>query len=103
MKIPVDFPQQRTHDSLRQRGLQKKEKMKEYADQRQHSKDNDRKVGDTVLVRKTKKNKLSPPFDPKPFTVESRKGTMVTAKRGFQLVMYPSSRKSATVGFKTTP
>ena len=58
LKIPlpsvVDFPQQRTHDSLRQRDLQKKEKMKEYADQRQHSKDNDLKVGDTVLVRKKK-------------------------------------------------
>ena len=45
LKIPlpnvVDFPQQRTHDSLRQKDLQKKEKMKEYADQRQHLKDND--------------------------------------------------------------
>ena len=60
--------------------------MKEYADQRQHSKDNDLKVGDTVIVRKKKKNKLSPPFDPKPFTDESRKGTMVTAKRGFHTI-----------------
>ena len=35
---------------------------------------------------KKKKNKLSPPFDPKPFTDESRKGTMVTAKRGFHTI-----------------
>ena len=80
LKIPlpsvVDFPQQRTHNSLRQRDLQKKEKMKEYADH----------TGDTVLVRRTKKTKLSPPFDPKPFIVESRKGTMVTAKRGFHTI-----------------
>ena len=85
LKIPlpsvVELPQQKTHDPLRQRDLAKKEKMKEDADKRQHSKTNDLKVGDTVLIRQPKKNKLSPLFDPKPFTVEARKGTMVTAKR----------------------
>ena len=43
--------QQKTHDSLRQRDLEKKENIKGDADKRQHSKINDLKVGDTVLNR----------------------------------------------------
>ena len=68
---------------MRKRDQEKKEKMKKYSDHRQHSKTTDLKIGDTVLIRQPKKNKLTPPFNPKPFTVEfARKGTMVTVKRG---------------------
>ena len=77
----MELPQHKTDDPLRRRDLEKKEKMKD-ADKRQHSKTNDLKVGDTVLIRQPKKNKLSPLFDPKPFKVEAWKGTMVMAKRG---------------------
>ena len=38
-------------------------------------------VGDTVLVRQKKLNKLSTPFDPLPYTIVQMKGSMVTAKR----------------------
>ena len=86
LKIPLpSIPktqQQETQDPMRKRDQEKKEKMKKYSDHRQHSKTTDLKIGDTVLIRQPKKNKLTPPFNPKPFTVEARKGTMVTVKRG---------------------
>jgi hypothetical protein len=85
LKIPLpSIPktqQQETQDPMRKRDQEKK-KMKKYSDHRQHSKTTDLKIGDTVLIRQPKKNKLTPPFNPKPSTVEARKGTMVTVKRG---------------------
>lgn len=49
------------------------------------SKNNARKsnltVGDNVLVKQPKENKLSTPFDPKPYQITDKKGTMVTAAR----------------------
>ena len=39
-------------------------------------------VGDIVLVRQPKLNKLSTPYDPTPLIVKERKGTMITAERG---------------------
>ena len=38
-------------------------------------------LGDTVLVRQQKKNKLTPCFDPKPYEIIEIKGSMVTATR----------------------
>ena len=37
-------------------------------------------VGDTVLVKQKKVNKLTPPFNPVPHIITSIKGTMITAK-----------------------
>jgi hypothetical protein len=83
LKIPLpSVPQtqrQETQDPMRKRN---QEKMKKYSDHRQHSKTTDLKIGDRVLIRQPKKNKLTPSFNPKPFTVDARKGTMVTVKSG---------------------
>ena len=38
-------------------------------------------IGDCVLVKQKRKNKLSTSFDPRPLRVTKIKGTMVTAKR----------------------
>ena len=56
--------------------------MKEYADQRRQSKTSDMKVGNIVLVQQPKTNKLPTPFNPHPYKVVARKGSMVTAERG---------------------
>ncbi|CAB3977860.1 Hypothetical predicted protein [Paramuricea clavata] len=55
--------------------------MKRNADKSANAKEVDIKVGDTVLVRQTKKNKWSTRFDPKPYCVTRVKGTMITATR----------------------
>lgn len=49
------------------------------------------KPGDTVLVKQPKKNKLTPPFNPKPGTVLERKGSMVTVHHGDRTVTRDAS------------
>ena len=58
-----------------------KAKMKVHADARFKAKTSRIDVGDLVLVRKRKQNKLSMRFDPSPFRVTSKRGTMITARR----------------------
>ena len=45
--------------------------MKEYADKRSHAKSTDLNIGDKVLIKQPKKDKMSTPFKPVP--LESRK------------------------------
>ena len=58
-----------------------KVKMKMYADTRARAKTSTIKVGDIVLARQRKYNKLSTRFDPVPFQVVRLNGTKVTACR----------------------
>ena len=58
-----------------------KAKMKRYADAKSRAKPSKIVVNDSVLVRQRKQNKLSTPFDPSPFHVVRKKGTMITACR----------------------
>lgn len=57
-----------------------KDKIKEYAD-RPSSVKHKIGVGDTVLVRQMKKNKLTPPYSPHPCEVVAVKNSMITARR----------------------
>ena len=54
--------------------------MKEYADKKSRAKESPMKVGDSVLVRQAKENKLFPKFKPNPYGVKM-KGTRVTVER----------------------
>ena len=55
--------------------------MKEYADKRRNTTATTMKIGDCVLVKQKRKNKLSTRFDPRSLRVTKIKGTMVTAQR----------------------
>jgi transposase InsO family protein len=79
--LPVD-----RKSDIRETDLRKKMKMKSYADEKRHARESDTKIGDTVIVKQTKHNKLSTPYDPRPYTVQDRKGSMVTARRGEQTI-----------------
>ena len=57
-----------------------KAKMKVHADVRSKAKPSRIDVGDLVLVRQRKQNKLSTRFDPLPLHVISKRGTMITAR-----------------------
>ena len=70
------------YNSIHEKDSEKKRKMKEYADQRRRSETSGIKVGDVVLIRQPKTNKLSTPFNPHPYKVVARKGSMVTAENG---------------------
>ena len=57
-----------------------KNRSKYYADKRSRSKSCPLRIGDTVIVKRRKRNKLSTTFDPTPFVIIARKGNMITAK-----------------------
>ena len=69
-------------NNVRKRNAEAKDIMKCYADKRLHAEAKPIDVGDTVLVKQPRLNKLSTPFNPTPLVVMERKGTMVTALRG---------------------
>ena len=58
-----------------------KVKMKTYANANVRAKTSSVKIGDTMLARQQKYNKLSTLFDPSPFCVVRTKGTMIAACR----------------------
>ena len=58
-----------------------KEKMKEYAENHGHIRRTDIGVGDLVLVKNCRTSKSEPYYDPEPYVVIYKKGTMITARR----------------------
>ena len=58
-----------------------KHRMKEYADRKRKAKTSQFQLGDTVLIRQRRLNKLTTRFDPSPFYITRIKGTMITARR----------------------
>ena len=70
----------------------KKLKMKIYADAKAHARETSIKPGEVVLMRQPKCNKLSTPYNPKPFVVEAKKGTMVTVSNGPKTITRNSSQ-----------
>ena len=95
-KLPqIDHRQQTdTHLDIQEKDEKAKEKMKQNADRRAHSKPSDIKVGETVLIRQRKKNKFTTKFDPSPFQVVRVRGTMVTAVRNEKYAEYISVQES---------
>jgi hypothetical protein len=65
--------------------------MKSYSDKRNRAKPNNITLGDTVLLRQPKLNKLSTPFDPEPFRVVAVKDSMITARNKLKTVTRNSS------------
>ena len=71
----------RVHQKLEAHERIIKDKMKKYFDSRYHTKNRQMHIGDCVLVKQPRLNKLTPPFDPDPYFVKCVKGRMVTAER----------------------
>jgi transposase InsO family protein len=65
--------------------------MKELADSRRKAEDNTLMIGDKVLVKQSKTDKLSTPFNPSPYEVVTTQGTMITAQRGEHVITRNSS------------
>jgi len=72
--------------SIAQRDAMQKQKMKVYADLKAHAHKRKIEPGEVVLMRQPKKNKLTTPYNPKPFVMEEKKGSIVTASNGSQTV-----------------
>ncbi|XP_038059532.1 uncharacterized protein K02A2.6-like [Patiria miniata] len=76
-KLPAFKPDDHTDLEVRDHDAESKAKAKMYADTRRNTKYSDVQIGDQVLVRQEKTNKLSTPFIPDPFTVVSKTGNSV--------------------------
>jgi len=72
---------QLTGQKVEEKNEKAKAKMKAHADAKARAAPSEITVGDLVWARQKKQNKLSTPFDPRPFCVIRKKGTMVTACR----------------------
>ena len=68
------------HKETRENGLKSQSYNKEYADKRRHAKKSTIEIGDTLLVKQIKQNKLTTRFNKTPYTVINRKVTKVTAE-----------------------
>ena len=58
-----------------------KERMKQHSDVKKRATESNLKIGDTVLVQQPKRNKFTTKYDPKPYTITRKKGTLIEAKR----------------------
>ena len=77
--------------NMTDRDAEQKLKMKAYADHKLGVRESKIKLGDTVLIKQPKRNKLSSPFSPVPLVVEEKKGSMVTASNGNKTITRNSS------------
>ena len=83
-KLPVLPTRMKVVDRHQEAGSNqevKRKKSRDYANARRHAKQSSFQVGDTVLVKKPKANKLSTNFDPLPYKIIEIKGTKITASR----------------------
>ena len=68
------------HQEARHNDITAKLKRNAYMDNRNHATDRTVDLGDKVIVKQDKFNKLTPRFQVHPYTVTQTKGTMVTAR-----------------------
>ncbi|CAB4008646.1 hypothetical protein BSL78_21779 [Paramuricea clavata] len=80
VKLPEVVPTSPSRSQFADIDLKKKEKMKVYADTAAKAKPHSFQVGDTVLVRQKRVNKLSSPYNKHPYTIVKIKGSMITAR-----------------------
>ena len=88
---PLSLQNPIAHPRIAQNDFMSKHKMTTHANARRHTKPSGLDIGDTVLVKQPKTNKLTPPFNPKPMTIVAKNGSMLTAQRGYRRIVRNSS------------
>ena len=74
------LPEYKKDESVRDRDAERKMIGKEYADERRNASESSVKVGDEVLVKQKKSNKLSLNFEKEPYTVLDKHGSQLTVQ-----------------------
>jgi hypothetical protein len=72
--------------------------MKKHFENKHCVKPSQFKVGDSVLVKQEKKDKLTPPFNPTPLKIKEKKGSMITAADGQNKMITRNSSHFKKVG-----
>ena len=73
-------PEYRKDESVRDRDAERKMVGKEYADEKRNASESSVKVGDEVLVKQKKTNKLSLDFEKEPYTILDKHGSQLTVQ-----------------------
>ena len=68
------------HTKIEEQDQQAKEKAKYYTNAKRHASERNLHKGDTVIVKQQKRNKLSPDYQPHPYTIIERKSSMIAAR-----------------------
>ena len=86
IRLPQVMTQPKDDTILRRNDADAKLRMKSYAERKPNVKRNTIEEGELVLVRNNEKSKQLPTYDPSPYQVVGRKGSMITAARDFRTV-----------------
>ena len=102
-KVPIlhSTRQSKLHRMLRKLDKESKEKAQTLFNRRKQAQPTSIQIGDLVLLRQ-KKTSTKPSFDPKPFTVIEKKGSMITARRGTLIRTRDASKwRHLRINFRT--
>jgi hypothetical protein len=97
-KLPDLTIKSPTHNTIRKKDKDRKLKMKTHFENKHCVKPSQFKVGDSVLVKQEKKDKLTTPFNPKPLNIKEKKGSMITARDGQNKMITRNSSLFKKVG-----
>lgn len=81
VRLPELSTSRNDDEEIRERDARKKLQAKLYADRKSYVRSSSIEIGDLVLVPNKKNGELQPAFDPRPYTVTGKKGTMITASK----------------------
>ena len=91
-KLPEFAPKLKLPDKFEgKRDEIKKQQNKVYADKKRGAKPSEIKVGDKVLIKQRKRNKLSTNFNPTPATVITKNKAMITVKHNDKIITRDAS------------
>lgn len=79
-RVPEIIPPAVNKKVFQDNDWKRKEQMKQYADGKRKATRHKIKIGDQVLVKQQKTDKLSTPYNPQPYTVTKQHGSMISAK-----------------------
>ena len=83
-----EVPNSHVNDTTRANDAKAKDKMKNYADNRRHTKDSNLEIGNSVIV---KRKGFKTSFDPRPYVVTEINGSQIKARRGNEIITRNSS------------
>lgn len=79
-------PAGKFHEQVQANDKRAKTVMKQQYDSKQYVKENEIQPGDQILIAQPRINKATPAYNPHPFTVVTRNGSQIRARRGVQVV-----------------
>ena len=91
IKLPALSKSKNDDQLMLSADMKSKEKTKAYANSRNHAKSCTYAIGETVVVKQPRWNKLTPAYKPQPYRITRKKGPRITASRRDHTIVRNSS------------